>query len=290
MAKKIFCLFLCLSLLLCGCVYRSTVDDLPTVVVYRLSDEKSGGRLVREKLLYEEGREPIEAVMEALNSPAAQIGLSKAFPGDVEINSVSLENGVATVDMNGEYIRLTSRQRLLAESAVVLSFSTLSEVCSVNMSCCGMDLAGGLTCESISEADGLCGGYERTLKLYLPDEGRGGLSPVSVEVFDDGSLGSAEMVVTELLEALGNGMEDTRLLSVDIEDGLCRLDLSEEFYGAEPTERFEGMLLVYSIVNSLCRLNGIDEVAVSVEGYAVESYGGFATRWPLKSNENIVTY
>lgn len=85
-------------------------------------------------------------------------------------------------------------------------------------------------------------------------------------------------------------MENTRILSVNTEGGLCSVDLSEAFYGAEPTESVEGMLLIYSIVNSLCRVPGVDSVAISVEGYSVESYGGFRTSWPMGENTSIISY
>lgn len=289
MKKRCFCLMLCITMMLSGCVYKSMSDNSESATVYRVSTSTSGGRLVRERLSYGE-EDALQAVVDALNTENSDPYTYCAFPDGVSILSASVEKGVARVDMSREYMELNSAEALLAESAVVLSLCAIDAVCYVDIFCRGELIKGGMQAEMYAEADGLCGAYERDIKIFVPNEYRTNLVPRSLNISDDGSLGSAELVLTELLQALGGGMENTEVLGVELENGLCSVDLSEEFYGAEPTVSFEGMLLVYSIVNSLCRIPGVDSVAVSVEGYAVESYGGFSTPWPLKQNLSLISY
>ena len=165
MSKKLLCLLLCFALVLSGCIYRSSASERPTVVVYRLSLEDTGGRLVRETVSLGEGQEPFPAMIEALNSSPSVVGMASALPENVEISSWSLVGGTATVELSREYLSLAETEQLLAESAIVLSLGTVDEVCRVNIRSGGNSLASGLVPEMYAEADGLCGGYERTLKL-----------------------------------------------------------------------------------------------------------------------------
>ncbi len=288
MTKKIICLLLALSIVLCGCVYRGLNEDSAKAVVYRVSTDDSGGRLLREEIRVGENEQPIEKIVESLNGDTGDINLIRAFPQGVNILALDLEKGTATVEMSPDYALLEGKDKLLAESALVLSLMTVDEVCSVDIVFGGKLAAEGLCVENIVEADGLCGGFERTLKLYLPDDGRTALVPKSVNVKDDGSMSLARRMLEALLPKLG--MEDTSILSLSTENGICSVNLSEEFYGAEPTESFEGMLLIYAIVNTICRVPGVDSVAISVEGYSVESYGGFYSIWPLGANLSLVNY
>ncbi len=288
MAKKILILALCFALVLSGCIYRGNAEGSPTAVVYRENLLKSGGRLIRETVSYGEDTEPLRAVVDALNTDSGSTYTRKAFTSGVKIESALVLEGVAYVEMSKEFLLASELEKLLAESAIVLSLSALDEVCSVDISCAGKIIKSALTAEMIAEADGLGGEYERSVKLYLPEHGR--LCPKSVNCIDKGGTGSAELILGELFKALGGGMENAEILDIKTEDGVCSIDLSGEFYGAEPTEANEGKLIVYSIVNSLCRLPDVESVSISVEGYAVASYGGFRCAWPMAANESLISY
>ncbi len=290
MTKKLLCLLLALAMLLGGCVYRSVGDEGSGPAVYRISTSGSGGKLVRENVKLREGDVLSERIVEQLNAEAIDISCLSAFPAGVEIVDLSIEKGIARVEMSEGYAALEGLDKLLADTAVVLSLMCVDEICRVDMTCGGKTLAERLAAEDIVQHDGICGSFVRTLKLYLPDDGRSALRPKSISVSDDGRLSSAERILEALLGALGEDMAATEILSVSTEDGVCRVDLSEEFYGAEPADSYEGMLLIYSIINSLCRVPGVDAVVISVEGYTVESYGGFRIIWPLGGNMSLVSY
>ncbi len=290
MTKRIICIFLALVLCMSGCVYRSVGDDTAGPAVYRISTLPNGSRLVRESVKTDGEYITVGKIVERLNAPAEDPICLRAFPSGVEIVGLSVEKGIAYVEMNPAYLELEGVDKLLADAAVVLSLSGIDEVCWVEIGCNGQALTHRLAVENYAQEDGLCGSFVRTLKLYLPNAAYTDLVPKSISINDDGSLSYAHRVLSELLPALGEDMAATGILSVKTEDGICNVELSEEFYGAEPTDRFEGMMLIYSIVNSLCRIPEIDGVVISVEGYTVESYGGFNTIWPLRANMSLVSY
>ena len=68
--------------------------------------------------------------------------------------------------------------------------------------------------------------------------------------------------------------EGTKLLDINVENGLCRIDLSKEFkdnhWGGSSGE----ILTVYSLVDTLTQFSSIDKVEILVEGQKVETLAG----------------
>lgn len=68
--------------------------------------------------------------------------------------------------------------------------------------------------------------------------------------------------------------EGTQLLDINVENGLCRVDLSKEFkenhWGGSSGE----ILTVYSLVDTLTQFSSIDQVEILVEGQKVETLAG----------------
>lgn len=68
--------------------------------------------------------------------------------------------------------------------------------------------------------------------------------------------------------------EGTKLLDIDVENGLCRVDLSKEFkenhWGGSSGE----ILTVYSLVDTLTQFPTIDKVEILVQGQKVETLAG----------------
>lgn len=68
--------------------------------------------------------------------------------------------------------------------------------------------------------------------------------------------------------------EGTKLLDINVENGLCRVDLSREFrenhWGGSSGE----ILTVYSLVDTLTQFPTIDKVEILVEGQTVETLAG----------------
>lgn len=130
------------------------------------------------------------------------------------------------------------------------------------------------------------------ITLYFPD--RQGLYLVAEnrEVEKDGD-DLAQTVVTELMEGpesdelLSLIPEGTRLNSVTVKDGLCTVDLSAEFTDKASGGSASDTLCVYSIVNSLTELEGIDEVMFLIDGKTVEIYGNFIFDEPFAADDSI---
>ena len=122
-----------------------------------------------------------------------------------------------------------------------------------------------------------------TVTLYLADaEGR--LQPVQQAVSTRNAL-SPSALLTELIRH-GSGDDALRfpipegifpedLLGVQTSGGIARVNLSGNFYRCcQSLSAREEQSLVYSMVNTLCRLGGIRGVRFYVEGRAADTLAG----------------
>ena len=69
---------------------------------------------------------------------------------------------------------------------------------------------------------------------------------------------------------------DTQIRSVTLKDGLCSIDLSQEFVSNRFYSHTGQLLSLAGIVNTLCNVSGIDRVEFSVEGDLLVRYGSLS--------------
>lgn len=60
--------------------------------------------------------------------------------------------------------------------------------------------------------------------------------------------------------------EDVSVISITVEDNLCTLNLSKEFLSVRDDDNLQPEVTIYSIVNSLCDMLGVERVQFQVEG------------------------
>ena len=79
------------------------------------------------------------------------------------------------------------------------------------------------------------------------------------------------------------------VLSVTAENGLCTVDLSEEFKTHNTGGTTKETMAIYSIVNTLCGIDNINEVKINIEGNENPDFGGhFDLSEPFKPDFSIV--
>ena len=135
--------------------------------------------------------------------------------------------------------------------------------------------------------------------LYLADEA-GSLVPVQTAVSMRGAL-SPRSLLTELLGSspasegapglpMPDGISGEDLLGVQTYGGIARVNLSGGFYRAcQVLTPREERTLVYAMVNTLCRLDGIRAVRFYVEGRPADTLAGtIYLRSPLMPDPGIV--
>ncbi len=292
MLKRAAAALLALCILMTGCAPSGSDESGRGLVIYRLNTlaHSGGALLVEEVVAYSPEDNAAELILATLNSKPSGAGLGRVFPDGVRALSCSMEKGVATVVMSEDYARLDELDRLLCSGALTLSLCRLDEVCAVSVKCGERFYGRELKPEDFLQADELFQSYERCFKLFLPADNQTGLVPRSICAVIDGDRTLELIVVEKVLEALPVYSESTRVLSAETVDGICTVDLSEAFFGNEPADTRQGMLSIFAIVNSLCRLGNVEGVIISVEGQSVVSYGGYRASWPMTARDELVIY
>jgi len=82
--------------------------------------------------------------------------------------------------------------------------------------------------------------------------------------------------------------EGTKLLSVEVKDGICYLNLSREFVENNPGGSAYETVLINSIVNSYTELPHIEKVQFLIEGEKREVYSHMVFDEPFERNESII--
>ncbi|EEG78862.1 GerMN domain-containing protein [Dethiobacter alkaliphilus] len=119
--------------------------------------------------------------------------------------------------------------------------------------------------------------YSLNLYFFLPDGSGVRLERRVVTMTD---LGVARRAMNELIagpqsEYLGRSVpQETRLLGIRIEDGICYVDFSSELRDNHPGGSLGELLTIASIVNTLTEFSSIDQVQILIEGQIGESIGG----------------
>jgi spore germination protein GerM len=130
--------------------------------------------------------------------------------------------------------------------------------------------------------------------LYFSDKQAMSLVPEERQVvLDKGPV--EEAVVRELIAGTRNPElnntipEGTELLSISIKDGTALVDFSKEFQLKHSKGSAGESMTIYSVVNSLAELKGIDKVQFLLEGQKHESIlGHIDTSVPVEPDWSIV--
>lgn len=134
---------------------------------------------------------------------------------------------------------------------------------------------------------------EETVTLYFADDQANKLIAEERDVIPGGKL-LAAAVVEELIKGSETGLgrtipDGTRVLDLRIEEGVAYVDFSQEFkknhWGGSAGE----IMTVYSVVNSLAHLEGIEKVQFLLEGEQVEELlGHMYYGEPIEPDWNLV--
>ncbi len=269
----------------------------PFVDVYYMlaEDQVSSGALVRSERA-EAGSDAIASAVARLNASPATPGLRRPFPAGVGITGRTLmPDGELVLDLSAGYLTLSGIEKSAADYCLALTFCGLDGVEAVSVRVNGVIVTSGLLAEDALLYDSEVTPYDKRLKLYFADEGGRylGIEYHSLTVSEGASL--ERCVMEELLRgSYGDKLysaipENTRLLSVYTENGLCTVDLSQEFLVGKPASIADSRLAVYSVVNSLCSLSDVNEVTILVDGRRLEQYGELSLPPSLSANESAAS-
>lgn len=294
-----FALILPLLLLLGAChlPWQRQEETVRTMDFYYLAAQSGGygstnSALETEPWVLEDGADTPENILQVYLQGPRQQGTASPFPVGLTGRALSLEHGLLTVEVSEEWSQLTGIGLELARACLVLTMTQVSSVEQVQI-CLPDGREDGVAMEQADYLlfDDWQTDVQKTVKLYFSDaNGRSLLEETRSCNLETEML--PEFVLQELLngpeqeEALAVLPEGTNLLSVQIESGVCTVNLSEAFCSNQPKNDTQAWLTVFSVVNSLTELPQVASVQFLCEGKPVTDYGGLDLSEPIRPDSN----
>lgn len=135
---------------------------------------------------------------------------------------------------------------------------------------------------------------KKTITLYFSDSRAEFVVAEKREVEFEQGKRIEEIVINELINGpQSENLDPTiptgaRLITAETKNGVCNLNLSKEFIENSFTGSAGETMTVYSIVNSLTELPGVDKVQFLIEGEKREVYMHMAFDTPIERNEKLI--
>ena len=280
---KIFLLLAACALLMAGCGKKET-SAAESAVYYLNRDATS---IVAEG--YEiSGDSPeicVEELLMKLEEVPEDINLKRTIPENVKILGYSLDRQQLYLDFSAEYLSLDKATEVLVRAAIVKTMSQVDGVRYIGFRVTGEPLkdSKGIVIGLMNENTFLdnMGSEENatkitTLNLYFANKTGDKLINQSCVVEYNANVAVEKVVVEQLIAGPTEDVyyptipKDTKVISVTSKDGVCYVNLDTGF----TSQGYDvlGAVTIYSIVNSLTELAGIQSVQILVNGETNMNY------------------
>ncbi len=269
---------------LCACG-RGKQEGSYSYQIYYVN--KEGTRVVSEEYVTDTSSEDKEELLQEFigllkdtsDRPEYLSPLSDSYQG------YALNEGQVNLDFSEDYAKQGHIVEVLGRAAVVRTVTQINGIDTVTFSVQGEALVdaigipvGAMTADSfIDNAGTEINAYVDTeFRLYFANETGDALTEVSRNVIYNSNISMEQQVVEELIK--GPRQDDVAgyeagyptvnpavtILSVTVRDRVCYVNLSEEFL--TPVYDVTSQVALYSIVNSLVELPGVNKVQISIDG------------------------
>ncbi len=256
---------------------------------YRLyfANAEKNKLVTEERMVQAASREDVpNLVMEELLKGPAGNGAVAVIPAGTELLALEVADRVASVNLSKEYYQNEDTAELLARYSIVNTLCDIEGIDKVKLFVDGIELTnangnpvGALGKDDIVVNPQQNGATEKikTVRLYFSDAQAEKLVPEDRRVtVVENNL--EKTVVLELIkgpedsEHLRTVPAETKVLSVETQEGICFVNLSGEFVTKHSGGTAAEQMTVYSIVNSLTELPNVEQVQFLVDGKKLDVY------------------
>lgn len=241
------------------------------------------------------------AILELLKGPVSP-DMKRAIPEGTKLLNIKQEGAVVTVNLSKEYNNTESVGGIVARFSVVNTLCDLQNVQKVVIQVEGKELTdtNGKTLGALGKDDVV---FETTptdkdmtnLTLYFANNNGDYLVPEKRKVLVKDKEPLEKYVIQELIKGpKDKGLiktipSETKLLSVETNEGVCVVSFSQEFQTKHPGGSTGESMTIYSIVDSLTELPNIRKVQFLIEGQKVESFKGHLVfNEPFKRDSSLI--
>jgi germination protein M len=243
---------------------------------------------VKKEIRGENTEDILVTTLNTLKEGTTAEGMMPSIPNEVEFLSVGVVNDNAVIDVSNGYHRLKNTEEVICRSALVWTLTSLDFIEGVVLTVEGQPLRSNngaeigpmnrsnmiITPEISAETTEYA-----ILTLYFANNNYTDLQ-TEERVIEVNANQTGEKTVLEQLIAGPEGTDvqptvpfETKIRDVTTtKDGICYVNLSNDFVTKHAGGEMAEKLTIYSIVNSLCELDHVDKVQFLIEGKKVDKF------------------
>lgn len=281
MKKSYYCLFIHILILitaLCGCGKRQNYEGENEYLIYCLDRDENTHKTYSWYTDITDSSELTDKLLEQMSLPPDDIGLVETIR-NFSVQSYNIENGQLTIDVSENYKNLIPTTEILVRGALVRTLAQIDGVEKVKIDVHGEELVDSLgfavgamsASQFVDNAGNEINSYEAIrIALYFSNADGTGLAKVNRTLEYNTNISTEKLVIEQLIEGpVTTGMRacinpQTEVINVTIKDGTGYVSFDDTFLtlpdGITPE------MAVYSVVNSLSELPGVNRVQISIDG------------------------
>ena len=289
--KRVVAMILLIGLLLCGCGGQRVETEGDFLFYFPPEDPYGGEDFPTAAKTFGENIPSMDELFSLYFSQEIPENGKGIVPKSWSFSGYELQTGgLLVVHFSGS--KVSSLEESLTLACLTRTFSQIEDVRRVKLCPPGGSEPLLLSVNDLLLED--MGMFPREeLVLYFPDEKMRYLQRETRMVDSLAEEDKPAYILSCLLEEAtagkGHGCipEGTKLLDIDVENGVCIVDLSSEFVKYMPEKFRTAQLAVYSIVNSLTELEGIRTVDIKVAHSSLEQPGLLDLSKGLQRDESL---
>lgn len=227
----------------------------------------------------------IHQLLDEMNTSQKRSEYNAAKPKDVAIENVSIDGNIVYIYFTEAYNKMEPAVEVLYRAAVVKTLTQPDEIDYVAFYVAGAPAtyANGNVIGMMSADDFVDNSNDGArdlkwcdLKLYFANAKGDKLLPAAVSVAYNKNVPIERVIVEQLIAGPGAQEyyrtlpDNLRLLGISITDGVCYVNFDASFLNGMVNAA--DMISIYSIVNSLCELDTVNQVQILVNGEANRMY------------------
>lgn len=276
-----------LLLLICvffaaGCGRNAQIDKDRVKAVFYINKAETKVEMHEYQMHAADTEGQLAELVAQLKTIPAKLEYKAPLQMGFELRSYYVDGEKLYLDMSEEYRNLPATTEVLVRAALVRTLSQAEGVKYVEITVGGGQLhdslgnvVGLMTADQfIDNAGDEINAYERVkLRLYFANEEGTALIATNRTMAYNTNISLEKLVVEQLLSGPGADVADVvyptinpnvKVLSILVKDGICYVNFDENFL--TQIYNVSSEVAIYSIVNSLVELTGVNKVQISVNG------------------------
>lgn len=273
-------LFLMCAIFLCACGKQTTQKQGTPYKIYYMNHDETG-IFASEYITETEDKSALLAeLIERLGVASEKLEYQAPLAGQFTLLDYTLTEDQLTLSFDENYRQQSVTTEVLNRAAIVRTLTQIEGIQYVSFQVRSEPLAdasgnviGVMSADTfIDNAGNEINTYEKVkLVLYFANENGDKLKQINRTVVYNSNISMERLVVEQLIAGPGEDEKafpiinpDTKIISVNVKDGICYVNFGSSFLTQIYNVTSEAT--IYSLTNSLVELSNINKVQISING------------------------